>query len=223
MGRRRALLGWRHWALTAAGLVVVPGWGHAQQPLPPSGPAPSGWNCEECGGRKGLLHRFGRHTSRVLKDNLIGYPEYFVVPPLGASGYEMIGMMKARADGHEFTLYRSDFQAGTTNLSPGGAQRLSRMATRMSHWLGPLVVEWTPDQPGLAEQRRAQVASLMASAGLGVGPERIVVGPSPYNGLDGNEARSLYGTELSRYQLAPQNYSLPPIQTSTFGYGGMIQ
>lgn len=220
----RPLTSWRKLALTAAGLISVPAWSLGQEPLPPSGPVPNSWmTCDDCGRTRGPLHRLVRHAGKTVTDKVIGYPEYFVVPPLGASVNETMGVMKAKANGHEFMLYRSDFQAGSTNLSPGGAERLSRMACRLGGWLGPLVVEWTPDQPELAEQRRAAVLTLLQRSNVPVGPERILVAASPYYGMLGSEAAVGYQVQMNRYSAAPLNYSLTPIQTSNFGYGGMIR
>jgi hypothetical protein len=221
MSRERLTIPWRELALTAA--LAVPGWAPGQdpQPQPPTGPAMPA----DCAPRGGPVRRAVHHVGHALHDKFIGYPENFVEPPLGASLNENLGVMKAHADGHDFLLYRTDFVAGTTSLTPGGAQRLTVMANRLPGWLGPLTVEWTPDQPGLAEARRAATLALMQRANLGVAPEQIVVGPSPYNGLNGQEAVIDYNVYLGRVGAAPLpgSYTLPPqipaLGTSAFGSG----
>jgi hypothetical protein len=209
--------------LLTAGLAAPAAGVRAQAPLPPTGPAPS--HRAACGHvhsaqcPPGPLCRLAKHVGFTLKDKLIGYPEYFVEPPLGTTVRETNGLMTARADGHTFTLYRSDFASGTTTLTPAGAQRLTALANRLPAWLGPVVVEWTPDAPGLAEARRDAVLGSLQTAGLPVGPERVVVGPSPYNGLNGDEAAIQYRTYLYRAGQAPASYSFTPNVTGTIDVG----
>jgi hypothetical protein len=218
MAGERFAIPWRELAL-AAGLAV-PGLAWGQAPQPPTGPVPAPADGATCGGP---LRRALHHVGHSLHDKFIGYPENFVEPPLGASLYETLGVMKAHADGHDFFLYRSDFVAGSTTLTPGGAQRLTVMANRLPAWLGPIVLEWTPDQPGMADARRQAVLNSLRKAGIDVGPERVAVGPSPYNGLNGQEADQDYRLYLNRAAFAPTpaNYIPPPlipvIGTSAFG------
>ncbi|HEU5118819.1 MAG TPA: hypothetical protein VFT74_19660, partial [Isosphaeraceae bacterium] len=127
--------------------------------------------------------------------------------------------MTHKADLHTFTLYRSDFLSGTTTLSPAGAQRLSFLASRLPRWGGPVVVEWTPDQPGLDAARRDAVATLLTGANLPVTPTRLVVGPSPYPGLLGVDSANNYDTLITRDLAAPRAYSLTPTSTADFGGG----
>jgi hypothetical protein len=210
MKRRRNPISWRGLAL-AAGLAV-PEAALGQVLTPATGPVP-------CEGRAcrpgGPLRRAIRHVGFTLHDKLIGYPEYFPEPPLGSTLYETLGVMKARADGHEFFLYRSDFMSDSTTLAPGGAQRLTAMTNRLPGWLGPIVLEWTPDRPGLAEARREAVLATLQQAGIDVGPDRVRVGPSPYNGLNGQEAEQDYRIYLERAARAPSEYSVSPTVNNT--------
>jgi hypothetical protein len=217
MGWRRNPISWRELAL-AAGLAV-PEFAAGQVPTPPTGPAP----CVER--RGGPLRRAVHHVGFTLHDRLIGYPEYFPEPPLGATLCETFGVMKARADGHEFFLYRSDFMADSTTLTPGGAQRLTAMTNRLPRWLGPIVLEWTPDRPGLAEARREAVLVALRRAGIETGDERVLVGPSPYNGLNGQEANQDYQIYLERAARAPTAYGVSPTVTNinqAFGGGTSV-
>lgn len=200
------------WGLTAliAGLLLG-NLAHAQgpPPLPPREPVWTG----------GPLRRAARHTGWTIHDHLVGYPVYFNVPPLGTSLYANMGTMARKGDLHTFTLYRSDFLSGTATLSPGGARRLSFLASRLPHWAGPVVVEWTPQQPGLDLARREMVATLLRNAQLPVTTERLVVGPSPYPGLLGVDSANNYDTLITRDLAAPRAYSLSPTATSSFGGG----
>lgn len=185
----------------------------AQAPAPPRGPAPR-VVCET----GGPVRRGVNHVGGVLQDNLIGYPQEFVEPPPGFYIYETFGVMKAKANTHRFTLYRSDFLAGTDRLSPAGAGRFNLMAARLRGWLGPVVIEWSPDQPGLAESRRAAVLALLGGIGCPVIPERVVVGPSPYPGSLGTDAANNYSIMITRDQQAPTTYSVSP--TTGGGFSG---
>lgn len=233
MSRRRArLTGWA--SALAAGLVSVPAM--AQTQMPPQGPVmsspvaqpggpgmapvpPTGPVMVEPVRPGGPIRRAIRHVCFTLQDRWIGYPEQFVEPPLGFYFYETLGMMKARADTHDFVLYRSDFIDGADTLSPYGAQKLSLMAARLSGWLGPITVEWTPDQPALADSRKAALVALLQKAGLPVVPERVVIGPSPYPGLLGADASNNYANLILRDTRAAQDYSTTPSSTANFGGG----
>ena len=166
--------------------------GQATVSLPPTGPAPRVY-CEP-----GPLKRAAHHTWDVLQDNLIGYPQEFVEPPLGFYQNEIISVMKAKAAPHRYTLYRSDFLAGTTQLSPVGAGRFNQMAARLRGWLGPVYIEWSPDEPGMAEARRDAVLALLKQSGMPVIPERVVIGPSPFPGSMGGDAEAVFSSRLTR-------------------------
>ena len=130
----------------------------------------------------GLLPSLVHHSAHTLHDKLIGYPENFIEPPLGYYVREQMTMQVAKADPHRFTLYRTDFLPGTDRFSPTGASRFNLMYSRLHGWLGPVTVEWTPDEPGLAEARRQVVLATLQTAGRPIIPERVVIGPSPYPG-----------------------------------------
>lgn len=191
-------------------------------PVPPTGPAPQHHaghapGCTDC--TRGPIGRAVHHVLFTLKDKFIGYPDQFAEPPLGFYLNENLNTMKAKADPHEFFLYQSDFIREGTTLSPTGAQRLSLIVNRLDCWLGPIVVEWTPEQPELAEARKALVLSAMTNAGIGIDPDRILIGPSPYPGLIGDIAERYYPVLIERSTMAPAMYSLPP-QSSVNATGG---
>src|SRR5205807_4048542 len=100
--------------------------------------------------------------------------------------------------------------AGSDRLSPNGASRFNIMTARLGAWPGAIAVEWSPDQPGLAESRRAAVLALLRMGGHPVIPERVVIAPSPYPGMLGTDAANNYGAMSGRYGQAPAAYSLPP-------------
>src|SRR6516165_1013026 len=115
--------------------------------------------------RRGRLHRLFHHSAHALQDKFIGYPDTFREPPLGYYVNEQLAVEVAKANTHRFTLYRSDFLPGTNLFSPSGAARFNIMSARIPGWLGPITVEWTPEQPALAEQRRQALLESMQRAG----------------------------------------------------------
>jgi hypothetical protein len=153
-------------------------------------------------------------------NTFIGRPADFVEPPLGFYLRENFNLMKAKADPHRFTLYRTDFLENSDRLSPIGASRFNLMATRLGSWLGPVVIEWSPGQPGLAEARRAAVVAALQGAGLPVVPERVVIGPSPYPGGLGADGVNYYNMMIIRDVAAGSSYSYTPTSSSGFGFGG---
>lgn len=194
----------------------IGGLGFAGEPgtLPVAGPVAC-----HCGGCRGAMYRLGYKIGFCLRDNVIGYPEFFREPALGRALYNNMGRQVAKADVHTFTLYRSDFIAGTAELSPGGARRLSYLASRLDGWAGPVVIEWTPDEPPLGLARREAVSTLLAGMPSPLDPARIVVGPSAYRGMTGPEAGNNHDALTFRNYTAPRSFSVTPTSTAEFGGG----
>jgi hypothetical protein len=84
----------------------------------------------------------------------------------------------------------------------------------------PLLVEWTPDEPGLAEARRQAVLATFQRAGKPIAAQRVVIGPSPYPGAMGVEAGQNFGTLLTRSQTAGVNYPVTPLPVAA-GYSSV--
>jgi hypothetical protein len=160
-----------------------------------------------------------RGLHQRLRNFFIGRPEEFAEPPLGAALYGTLGVMKSKADVHDFILYGSDFAAGSPALSPAGGERVGLIAARLPGWLGPVMVVATPEQPALAEQRRAAVLAMLQGSGLPIVPERVVVGFAPYPGLLGADAANNYDNLILRDARAARIYSLTPTSTTPFGAG----
>ena len=179
-------------------------------------PAESDGQAVECS-RRGRLHRLFHHSAHTIQDKFIGYPENFVEPPLGHYVNEQFAVQVAKADAHRFTLYRSDFLPGTSQFSPVGASRYNIMATRMSAWLGPIRIEWTPEQPELAQARRQAIVETLIKSGQPIVADRVVVAPSPYPGAMGIEALNNFNNTIARTQLAAPSFALPPTETAASG------
>lgn len=200
----------------ATGLVALAANGQMSPPPPPP-PLPDGGHVHVH--RAGPIRGVVRHVGFVLHDQFIGKPELFDIPPAGYSIYQTMTAQTAKGDLHTFMLYRSDFVAGTTDLSPGGARRLGMLASRLPSWKGPVVVEWTPEAPELSESRRDSVTALLTAANLPAGNGRVIVGPSPYSGLLGTNAASNYDMLIFRDIQAQRVYSVSPTTTANFGGG----
>jgi hypothetical protein len=167
--------------------------------------------------RRGRVHRMFHHVAHTTQDKFVGYPENFVEPPLGHYVNEQFAVQVAKANTHRFTLYRSDFLPGTSQFSPSGASRFNIMATRIPGWMGPIMIEWTPDAPALAEQRRVALLETMQKAGMPIVAERVVIGPSPYPGAMGVEAVNHNGNTIVRNGAAASAFALPPAETAATG------
>jgi hypothetical protein len=167
--------------------------------------------------RGGRIHRLFHHTAHTVQDKFVGYPDTFMEPPLGYYVNEQFAVQVAKADTHRFTLYRSDFLPGTSLFSPSGASRFNIMSTRIPGWMGPITVEWTPDQPALAEGRRQALLETMQRAGRPILADRVVIGPSPYPGAMGTEAINNFGNTILRSQGAAATFPLPPTETASSG------
>jgi hypothetical protein len=215
MTRERSLIYWRTGAAIAMAMGLAAGRAWAQPPYasPPTTPT-----CE----RTGLFHRMLHHSAHTVHDKFIGYPATFIEPPLGYYLKEQMTMQVAKADPHRFTLYRSDFLPGTDRFSPTGASRFNLMFSRLQGWMGPITVEWTPDEPGLAASRRQAVLATLQRAGRPIIGERVVIGPSPYpganiSGLAGTEAVNNLNNLIIRSQQAALSYPPSP-QSGAYAY-----
>jgi hypothetical protein len=210
----------------STGLLAATAWAQPPAPAPaPTAtvvPVPGVYCTNGQGGAMmggGLGNAF-QHAGQALQDGLIGYPEEFNEPPVGFFIHETYKVMSAKADPHRFTLYKTDFLPGTNLFSPVGATRFNLMAARVTRWPGAILIEWSPDEPGLAEARRAAVVSLFERAHIPVTADRVVIAPSPFPGLLGVDAANLYNVQVTRVQAAPGSYSYTPTSASGFGGGG---
>jgi hypothetical protein len=203
------------WAVILAGWMA--GDAAAQAPDPPGSPAAAASPATPVCTRRGRLHRMFHHTAHTLQDDFIGYPETFVEPPLGSYINRQFAVQVSKADAHRFTVYHSDFLPDTDRFSPIGASRFNLMYSRLPVWSGPIFVEWTPDQPELAESRRRAILATLASAGMNWPTDRVVIGPSPYPGAMGVEAINNFNNTIGRSQSAAQTFALPPAFSSSMG------
>jgi hypothetical protein len=200
-----------------AGLFGATVWAQAPGTIPPPPPpAPGGVICEPTGPVGNAV----RHAGRALQDGLIGYPDLFYEPPVGAYINANFNTMRAKANPHRFMLYRTDFLAGSNQFSPVGAGRFNLMASRLRAWTGPIVVEWSPDEAGLAEARRAMVVATLEKAGMPGVAQRVFIAPTPYPGGLGADSANYYNIMIMRDSAAGAGYTYTPTSASGFGAGG---
>ncbi len=206
------------WSWIAGILLLSPSPAPAQTPAEPQGqPLAEPLSQAPACNRRGRLHRLFHHSAHTLQDKFIGYPENFAEPPLGYYIKEQFAVQVTKADPHRFTLYRSDFLPGTNLFSPVGASRYNIMATRMPGWVGPITVEWTPEQPELAGVRRQAIVDLLRKSGQPILADRVVVGPSPYPGEIGIEATNNFNNMVTRSQMSAPGFVLPPTESASQG------
>ncbi|MGO9601065.1 MAG: hypothetical protein ACLP7Q_24055 [Isosphaeraceae bacterium] len=208
MRDQRRRFSWLATMATAMGLVAGSVWAQ-----PPDGAPGADEPCE----RTGFLHRWIHHSAHQLQDKFIGYPDRFIEPPLGFYVREQMTMQVSKADPHRFTLYRTDFLPGTDRFSPTGASRFNLMFSRIPGWIGPVTVEWTPDEPGLAEARRQAVLATLDGAGQPLTADRVVIGPSPYPGAISSESVNSYNVMINRGPAAFAAYPVTP-QPAAYSY-----
>lgn len=214
----------RSWLASLLGLVLAAEAAEAQGPAPMVAPGPAPppipMPAQARPRRVGPIRRAFGHVGRTIHRDFIGDPNLFEEPPLGTSLNATFGVMRAKAAGHIFTLYHSDFLLDTATLTPVGASRMHRICGDLRGWLGPVVIEAMPDRPGLAESRREAVIALLRRAGHDVGEERVVVGPPVAPGLLGSDAASNYLIMITRDQQAPGSFTLTPAASTSPGGGG---
>jgi hypothetical protein len=215
MSLERTRFFWLSSAAMSLGLVAGSVWAQS-----PAVPAEAPGSAE----RPGFFHRFLHHVSYELHDKFIGRPDTFIEPPLGFYVKEQMTMQVAKADAHRFMLYRSDFLPGTDRFSPTGASRFNLMYSRLQGWLGPVTVEWTPDEPGLAQARRRAVLATLQKAGRPLIAERVLIGPSPspgaaMSGLAGTESANNLNNLIVRSSQAALAYPPTP-QSGAYAYSG---
>ena len=152
-----------------------------------------------------------------VQDKMIGYPENFVEPPLGHYVNEQLPCRSPRPIRTGLRSTAAISCPERTCSRRVGASRYNIMATRMPGWLGPITIEWTPEQPELAQSRRQAIVDILIKSGQPILAERVVIAPSPYPGAMGIEAVNNFTTTVTRSQLAASSLALPPTESASMG------
>jgi hypothetical protein len=133
-----------------------------------------------------------------------------VLPPLGTNVYTVNRTQVANNDAARLILRHYDFMDDSIELNPFGQARLDSIVAHAQRTGGPILIEWTPENPGLDMGRRALVAQQLARSGSAIPPESLIIGPDRSGRLLGVEADLVELTELSR--MSAQG---PPVGAGT--------
>jgi hypothetical protein len=194
------------------------------QPAPAPAPAvlPATQGCGPGCGANGATYpsqRWLNEKHAACQAHFWGYPAEFEAPPLGAAVHAHFRTMVANGEAAAMVLYHCDFVCGTSTLNLHGRDQLTRIACMAAGNAAPIIIERSPDAPGLAEARRAAVLNILALNNVPVPPERVLVGPPIAHGLSGVDAMQLYFYSLRN--LATQAQPLPvPASGSGVGFQG---
>jgi hypothetical protein len=202
-------------AATAARSDVLPDGGETlPAPRATVTPAPAvsaaspscGTNCgAKDMGSSWQLWRAEKHAA--CQAHFWGYPAEFVAPPLGATIHTHFRTMVANGEAASMVLYHADFVYGSNALNLHGRDELTRIAALLQGCGAPIIIERTPEAPGLAEARRSAILNILAFNNIVIPPERVLIGPPIAIGLSGVDAQAL--NLLSLQNLRTQGQSLP--------------
>lgn len=168
-----------------------PYYGMTELPLP-------GHHADCICGRKSLMKKILRKKCRVHPDIPPTFvPNPFEAPPLGARTFEIMNTQVKNHDATRQVLNHYDFIDDSAELNYAGKRKLMRIAQGSQTNFAPIVVEATPRQPGLDQSRRQRLTQEIASLGLPIPSERVIVGLSHQQGLRGPEAMVLYPGSVS--------------------------
>jgi hypothetical protein len=104
--------------------------------------------------------------------------------------------MVANGNAARMVFYNYDFLEGSNKLNIRGHDKLVKISRMLPTNFFPIVVERTPSNPELAEQRRAGLLAELVNSRFPVPPERVVIGPPIAAGLAGFEGVFVYGNQL---------------------------
>jgi hypothetical protein len=117
--------------------------------------------------------------------------------------------MIANGEASRQVLFHYDFCAGRAGLNTHGIDRLVHMVARLAETGAPIVIERTPEAPGLAEARRAAVLSLLAREGLGVSPNQVTIGSALSVAMPGADALRIDGYNVTNQATQSQPIPVP--------------
>ena len=199
------------WSWIAAMTVLAPASVRAQTPVDTADAPPV---CN----RRGRVHRMFHHTAHTVQDKIGRLSRQF-----HRAAARLLHQRTIRAS-------RSPRPTRTALRSTIAISCRERLRSRRpehhdtTSWQigcpagrGRILIEWTPEQPELAEARRLAVVDTLQRAGQPALAERVVIGPSPYPGARGVEAANNYTNTVLRSQMAGQGFALPPTESASMG------
>jgi len=166
--------------------------------------------CAACAsGQPAKCHHRGRVGGRMwekhkpaMQASHLGYPEYFVERPFGASIDAALSAQVRNGMQDQSVLYDYDFLPAPRHdqLSPAGKQHLRRIVLVAERWQLPIIVNHSPEDTGLAGLRREQVIQVLADWDALIDPGMVLVGISNTTGLRGLDAQLIRDRETQLIQ-----------------------
>lgn len=144
-----------------------------------------------------------RHAFWELHDQCDDIPPGAIPAPAGTFTRHWKETQAANAEIEQFTIYLADWIGKSDELGPFGTRRLEQMARRMETFPGPIVVE-SSDKQDLDDLRRQSVVVALASQGVELADDRVIVGRSTAYPLYAAESNSIVSGALSKEPL-PSN------------------
>jgi hypothetical protein len=150
----------------------------------------------------------GASTWQRCKEKLqacfVGYPEEFIAPPLGYFVGLHIQAQVASGEAARMVLHDFDFIDGSDRLNLRGNDQLVKISCMLPRNFFPIIIERTPNRPGLAEARRAAVINTLAQGNFPVPPERVIVGTSIAPDLRGADAELINKSYIKQIETSGQ-------------------
>lgn len=140
---------------------------------------------------RSIKERWNQHTRPRWQQRFLGYPEEFCEPPLGLFLAAHTDAMIASGAKTNSTLFQCDFLPGTAQLNAAGLRKLIRITDTLTTTSPEIVIEATPQNPDLAERRRATVATWLANNRFHLSSEQIIVKPLVRSGLNSHTVDTL--------------------------------
>jgi hypothetical protein len=141
-----------------------------------------GAQCAENGA--GRLSSWLDRKRAELRDNVTGYPQEFLRPPLGMATQGILAQQRLQVQSSRTTLYRCDFIQGSADLNTSGWARLVRISRQLQRTSGPLLIETSEKGTVLDEARKVEVLEALGSLQHPLPPELVQIIGGSEHGLD---------------------------------------
>jgi hypothetical protein len=147
-------------------------------------------------------------------------PHGAIPPPAGTYACQWNNAEMDRAARDQFVIYRYEWQRGKAELNSFGEKHLPQIAEQFACAPYPVVVEPSGDIR-LDESRRGAITQLIAIHGVEVPADRVVLGHSEAEGLQGVEVPQIAAGIYSAGAAAGQAGAIGTLGGQNAGQGGM--
>jgi len=127
-----------------------------------------------------------------------GLHERLFSPPVGSALRHNIARHRARGRAARAVLYGYDFEPGSSKLNQHGYEQVQKMADWVTNSGVQVVVEYSPDSPDLAANRRQIVITHLRDLGIADASDYVMVGRPLAPGLKPIESQIIYQKLLGR-------------------------